>query len=227
MQTKNIAIGVFYGPQESEKTDKVKEIYAALNNQIAQKAQSNEIIISGDYNAKLKINTNECKQTESRNGKLLRATINNNNLKPVNQEANQGIWTRVNRRNDAEKSVIDYILTTDQIVRNIQTIIVDEEGNLRIKGKNKTDHNTIMMSLRIKDARKLTFEEKWMLNNKRGWKKFNKTIQKAYSKNKMNTNDYQKTEKDIIKILKETIGTWKIRTDKPGIMETQKKSNLE
>ena len=59
-----------------------------------------------------------------------------------------------------------------------------------------------MMSLRINDARKPTFEEKWMLNNKEGWKKFNKTIQEAYSKNKINTNDYQKTEKDIIKILK-------------------------
>ena len=202
---KNIAIGVFYGPQESVKTNKVKEIYAALNNQIAQKAQSNEIIIAGDYNAKLKIDTNECKQDESRNGKLLREIINNNNLKPANLEANHGIWTRVNRRNDAEKSVIDYILTTDQIASNIQTIIVDEEGILRIKGKNETDHNTIMMSLKINDARKPTFEEKWMLNNEKGWKKFNKTIQEAYSKNKINTNDCQKTEKDIIKILKETI----------------------
>ena len=94
-------------------------------------------------------------------------------------------------------------------------MIVDEEGIHRIKGKNETDHNTIMMSLRINDARKPTFEEKWMLNNKEGWKKFNKTIQEAYSKNKINTNDYQKTEKDIIKILKETIGSRKIRTDKP------------
>ena len=48
-----------------------------------------------------------------------------------------------------------------------------------------------------------------MLNNKEGWKKFNKTIQEAYSKSKINTNDYQKTENEIIKILKETIGTRK------------------
>ena len=107
-------------PRKVKKTDKVKEIYAALNNQIAQKAQSNEIIIASDYNAKLKIDTNECKQDESRNGKLLREIINNNNLKPVNLEANHGIWTRVNRRNDAEKSVIDYILITDQIACNIR-----------------------------------------------------------------------------------------------------------
>ena len=72
--------------------------------------------------------------------------------------------------------MIDYILTTDQIARNIQTIIVDEEGNLRIKGKIETDHNTLMMSLRINDAIKPAFTEKWMLNNKDEWKKCNETI---------------------------------------------------
>ena len=77
---KNIAIGVFYGPQENEKIEKVKEIYTALNNQIAQKAQTNEIIIAGDYNAKLLIDTDNHKQSESRNGKLLKDLIANNNL---------------------------------------------------------------------------------------------------------------------------------------------------
>ena len=81
---KNIAIGVFYGPQENEKIEKVKEIYEALNYQIAQKAQSNEIIIAGDYNAKLEIDNKDCKQTESRNGRILRNLANENNLKPIN-----------------------------------------------------------------------------------------------------------------------------------------------
>ena len=94
------------------------------------------MIMARDYNTKLKIDTEKCKQTESWNGKLLKDIINNN-LKPVNLEANHETWDRVNRRNDADKSVIDYILTTDQIAHNIQTIIVDEEGNLRIKGKMK------------------------------------------------------------------------------------------
>ena len=38
---KNIAIGVFYGPQENEKIDKVQEIYSALNNQFNQQAENN------------------------------------------------------------------------------------------------------------------------------------------------------------------------------------------
>ena len=36
-QTKSIATGVFYGPQEGEGVDKTKEIYNTLETQILQK----------------------------------------------------------------------------------------------------------------------------------------------------------------------------------------------
>ena len=107
---KNIAIGVFYGPQENKKIEKVKEIYTALNNQIAQKAQTNEIIIAGDYNAKLLIDTDNHKQSESRNGKLLKDPIANNNLTPINLKPDHGMWTRVNRKKGRRK--ISYRLYT-------------------------------------------------------------------------------------------------------------------
>ena len=69
------------------------------------------------------------------------------------------------------------------MARNIHTVIVDEEGNLSIKGKNETDHNTIMISLRINDPRTPTYQEKWKLNNKEGWIEFNKTIKARYKEN--------------------------------------------
>ena len=146
---KNIAIGVFYGPHENENISKAKEIFTALNNQIAQKAETNEIIIAGDFNAKITINNKECKQSESRNGKMLQNIIEDNNLIVANLKADAGIWIRVNKKNNKEKSVIDHILTTPYVANNIQTLIVDEEGHLRIKGKNETDHNTITMSIAI------------------------------------------------------------------------------
>ena len=211
---RNIAIGVFYGPQENEKMENAKDIFTAIGHQIAQKAQNNEVIIAGDFNAKLQINSNSCKQHISRNGKLLREIMDNNDLTPANLKSNHGIWTRVNRKNEEEKSVIDYILTTEQIARNIQSVIVDEEGNLRIRGKNETDHNTIVMSIRINDPRKPTSREKWNLKNEEGWTKFNKEILEAYNSNNIKVNNYQEAEKEIKKILKKTIGTKKIRSDK-------------
>ena len=55
-QTKKIAIGVFYGPQEEERLDKTKEIYNTLETQILQKLKKQDIILGRDFNAKLDIN---------------------------------------------------------------------------------------------------------------------------------------------------------------------------
>ena len=90
---KNIAIGVFYGPQENQKIEKVQEVYTALNNQINQQTEENEVIIAGvfKFNAKLEVNREDCIQIMSRNGKILNDIIWENNLKPVNLTADYGI----------------------------------------------------------------------------------------------------------------------------------------
>ena len=72
---KHIAIGVSYVPQENEKIEKVQEIYMALNNQINQQTEENEVIIAGDFNAKLEVNREDCIQIMSRNGKILNDII--------------------------------------------------------------------------------------------------------------------------------------------------------
>ena len=98
----NIAIGVFYGPQENDKIEKVQEIYTALNNQINQQAEENEVIIAGDVNAKLEVNREDSIPTMSRNRKILNAIIKEKNLKPANLTTDYGIWTRENRQNTKE-----------------------------------------------------------------------------------------------------------------------------
>ena len=175
---KNIAIGVFYGPQENEKIEKVQEIYTALNNQINQQTEDNEVIIAGDFNAKLEVNRGDCVQTLSRNGKILKDIIKENNLTPVNLTADYGIWTRENRQNTTKKSVIDYIMATLLISQSIQTVIVDEKGHLRVKGKNETDHNTLLMSIKMNDMRKAAYKETWKLDNTEGWKLYNTEMKK-------------------------------------------------
>ena len=146
---KNIAIGVFYRPQENEKFEKVQEIYTALNNQINQQTEDNEVIIAEDFNAKLEVNREGYVQTISRNGKILKDMIKENNLTQVNLTADYGIWTRENRQNTTEKSVIDYIMATPLILQSIQTAIVDEKVHLRVKEKTETDDNTLLMSIKI------------------------------------------------------------------------------
>ena len=211
---KNIAIGVFYGPQENEKIDKVQEIYSALNNQINQQAENNEIIIAGDFNAKLAIDRENCSQPVSRNGKILTNIITDNNLITASLQANHGTWTRVNRQKTSEKSVIDYVLTTPQIAKNIQSMIVDEDGSLRVKGKKESDHNTIVMSIKINDSRQPTYKQTWKINNTEGWKKINVEMKNPVNKERIEGENYKEAEKTIKHILNNTIGTRKVRTDK-------------
>ena len=58
-------------------------------------------------------------------------------------------------------------------------MIVDREGHLRVRGKNETDHNTPLMTLKINDTRKPTYINKWNLDNNEGWKASNNKVAEA------------------------------------------------
>ncbi len=211
---KAIAIGVFYGPQEKEPIEQVQNIYNNLETQIKQAQAEAETILGGDFNAKLEIKANNLEQKISRNGKMLQQLINNTNLTPLNTEGQNGLWTRVNRNNPEERSVIDYILTTPNIKKQVKDTYVDEKGDLRLKGKKETDHNTIITELKINTPRKKEFTTRWNTKNKEGWDKFNKEMNEMATTKEYDPS-YTKMEKTITQILKRTIGQKKIRTDKP------------
>ena len=92
--------------------------------------------------------------------------------------------------------------------------MIDEEGQLRIKGKNETDHNTITMELKINDPRKPIYVEKWQLNNTEGWKKFNQKMVEINEKSNLVNAKYEQIERTINKVMEETIGKKRIRIDK-------------
>jgi hypothetical protein len=58
----------------------------------------------------------------------------------------------------------------------IQNIEIDEEGTLRMKGKNETDHNTITATIETKCNNHNTKIKQIKINNKEGWEKFNNKI---------------------------------------------------
>ena len=210
----NIAIGVFYGPQESEKGEKVKEIYAALSRQIEQKINECDIILAGDFNAKLAISKATCIQKESRNAKMLQEMISEYNILPANLNADHGIWTRTNRKIKTERSIIDYIMVSPRKTKGITTVIVDKEGHLRIRGKNETDHNTLLMTLKMNHTSKPTYIDKWNLDNNEGWKASNNKVAEAANQHHITQGTYDEAIKRIIQIMKQIVGEKKIRTDK-------------
>ncbi len=217
---KPLYIGTFYGPQEGNKKEDTEMIYTALETQINQLKQKGEVIIAGDFNAKLEHKQETVTQEESRNGKILQQMMTNQQLTALNLKADHGMWTRINRKNIQEKSIIDYIIATEGIKKDITAIIVDEEGSLRIQGKNESDHNTITATIKINQKTKPRYIKRWNINNKEGWTMFNQNIldklEKAEWKNHQNIQDqYDIFEKTILDTLRATIGETKIRTDKP------------
>ena len=91
-----------------------REQYCRIADDINQKQKRNNIILIGDFNAKLQIEKDGCSQQTSRNGNMLQELINHTDMTVVNQlPKHEGAWTRIhtqNKLNNKQKSIIDYIL---------------------------------------------------------------------------------------------------------------------
>ena len=105
-----------------------------------------------------------------------------NELKAVSLNSEPGKWTRQNRTNPAEKSIIDYVLTTETIAKITNEINFDEIGANRIKGNKESDHNTIIMEINMEMKNEKKKIKKWNLNNKQGWIKYNKVLKEQYER---------------------------------------------
>merc|ERR1712018_964343 len=149
-----------------------------LGTQINRLKQKGEIILSGDFNAKLKVERNNTiVQQESENGEFLQKLIDDNNLVPINLKDKKGLWTREDRKYpEKQKSIIDYILLSQNLAENVTDIIVDEVGTYRIKGRTHSDHNSLLVTIKTDIRPEITIVNKWKLNNKEGWKDYNKEL---------------------------------------------------
>ena len=152
-QKEKLYIGTYYGKQENEKREEIEREYEQLNTQINIFKAKGEVILTGDFNSKLKISIRGEEQHQSANGIHLQRLIENNNLEPVSIKPEYVDYTRQNRNNINEKSVIDYVVSTPSIAHNFKEIITDTKGVYRIKGRKESDHNTILMEVEMNLAK--------------------------------------------------------------------------
>ena len=116
-----IHIGIYYGKQEQAPEEQIKEEFSKLTTQVKKLKQNGEVVLTGDFDAKLEVNKDQSKQKQSRNGKIMAGFLQKIGLQPMSLEANTGLWTGVNRNNHMEKSVIDYILATPRVAKQSKT----------------------------------------------------------------------------------------------------------
>ena len=217
---KPLALGVFYGKQEGTKVEEIDAQFKSLLTQVHQLKHDHKIILAGDFNAKLQIEKNKVKQAQSKNGELLQELIDLGQLEVISLNDRDGAWTRVNRKNPNERSVIDYILT-DSITKNeVNEVEVDETGLHRLQGSNgkESDHNTIRFSLDLNLEKETKYTKVWKKADHNKWMKFNTTLNQKWEK--LEETSYEIFEKTLKETLLKTIGKKKINT----LQEKEKES---
>lgn len=175
----SIHIGGFYGKQENEKKEKVEHEYSQLSTQVIRLKRDGHVILAGDFNAKIELESESVSQKESRNGKILQRTLRTTGTMPINNQEDTIKWTRVNRNKEDERSVIDYIITDAETKDNLVEIYIDEMGTHRPKGKNETDHNTIIAKFKVQAKKAHKGTMMWEFNNETDWKKYNNEFSKT------------------------------------------------
>jgi hypothetical protein len=186
-----------YGPQEDWTDDKKAPFYIALDQEISKaQDEGKSVYIAMDANAKLGSEFIPGDPNKiSKNGEILAEIVEKNGLIVANglTEKCQGVITRQRTTEDGrcERSVIDFVLVSADLVESIISLKIDEERtNVLTKitktkkagvKKTESDHNIIEADLQIKWNKNVKKEKEEMYNLK------NKECQKKFKEHTTNT----------------------------------------
>ena len=192
----------------------VQSEFDALKSQINTLKQGGDVILLGDFNAKLEVSipTKSISQTQSRNGEMLQYLLEETDTVALNTKKEICEWTREHRKRPDEKSIIDYAVVTKKTEPKVKEIRVDVEGTHRLKGKEETDHNSFILETNMEVRTKQSMKKTWKRGNPQDWANFNEDIEKTLNENEpKNFDDLQ----DILtKKMKKHIGQITIRNNK-------------
>ena len=156
-----------YGPQENWDETKRTPFFEALESEIVcAELDGRSVIISMDANSKLGPKyIEQDPHAQSQNGKLLADVMNRHALTVVNglKEKCVGAITREKCTVEGvERSVIDFVITSSDLVKHIQSMHIDEKrthvltkliktkkGKIKHTKKVESDHNVIETKLNI------------------------------------------------------------------------------
>ena len=162
---RNIRVITGYGPQENVNLEIKMNFFSTLEEEVIKATnEGKSVIMMMDANSKLGpdyIKNDPHEQSE--NGKILAEIIERNALTVVNgmDQIASGLITRERHTlNGIEKSVIDFVIVTNDLVSDVESIMIDDKRNhvLTNHTKNsqtKSDHNIIVTNMNVKVNMKL------------------------------------------------------------------------
>ena len=181
MATTTIRVIAGYAPQETDLIETRQLFFSELEAEILKSKLENEPpLIIGDMNCKTEMIDDQIVGT-SANGKLLCSLVENQDLDVLNYSSKcEGVSTHV-VRTTGDSSVLDYCVVDKEITKAVVDVTIDEACvycPFRILKKNGcnepkySDHNAIIVRLKIEHEKKPTQKEKgWKITDE-GLKKF-------------------------------------------------------
>ena len=211
-----IFFGSYYGKQESCPKAEIEMEMMHIQEEIKALKNEGEIFLAMDGNGKIGI----LNEKTSRNGHYLLSMFEQTGLYIINEsEKCEGRITRQNPRKPSEVSAIDFIVTTAEVENYIQNMKIDEEGLLKVKGKNESDHNTITVKMKISHENRFQENKEIIHLNARpeSWKCYREKIKNLSAKTDLNlaTNPsdiYSDWIQKIETAASSTLGTKKVKT---------------
>ena len=81
------------------------------------------------------------------------------------------------------------------------------------------------MAIKVNNPRKREYITKWKLENKEGWNQFNKKIKEENNQSELSKQDYEDTERIIIKTMEETDGRQKTQSRQTTHTQVRRNQN--
>ena len=204
--------------------DEVNRQYNEIATTTLRLKEIGNVIIIGDFNARIGITHPEYNQDENRNGRLLNQAIKNAELVILNTSPDTIHWTRENRKDAREKSIIDFVITDTETEQQVTDLEIDRTGTLTLRGNKVSDHNTITLKLKITPLKVWGKTKKiWKKGTKDQWDAFNREINSI----DLHHQEYDKIQKTITNALEKNIGKVSIRPQKKTQLPERAKETQE
>ena len=187
-----------YGQQESRSSkEQILDSWMRLREDLLEiQSRAEAILVLGDMNVHVGndewgVNGNHSKV--SYGGQLVREFIKNNNFTILNNIADGGPWTWVQRGKETVRSCLDLAICSENLLPFVKSVLIDKNQKFtprRIVRRNKkfvsvyTDHFPIEVILAGMPRRKTLCEKSstWNLGKPEGWKVYKELTDKAAAK---------------------------------------------
>ena len=151
-----------YGPQENWKKEERLPFFQSLEEEIV-KAKSSDKLVYIQMDANSKLGPDMIKgdpHAQSDNGKILSAIIKRNALSVINNSEDKcrgKITRKRNTKTRKEESIIDFVITCDEMGDMIEELVIDESKQYALSKYKKTkkgvkvveaDHNSLITKVK-------------------------------------------------------------------------------